>query len=261
MMICKTREFPAVPLPNTQPRLFVDAALTAGGEVRLDGAQAHYVRRVMRLGPGDGVVLFNGRDGEWSADVEGCGRNRCSVVVGRRLRPQAAENGPWLAFAPVKKAGTDFLVEKATELGVTRLLPTITRRTNAVRVNVDRLRAHAIEASEQCGRLTVPEIGVPATLAQLVSDWPTDRPLVVMDERGGGRPIADVLAGLKGDGGPTPACGFLSGPEGGFERGELDDLRKLDFVIAVGLGSRILRAETAALAALACWQALIGERP
>ncbi|MFQ5764977.1 MAG: 16S rRNA (uracil(1498)-N(3))-methyltransferase [Rhodospirillales bacterium] len=248
--------------PNTQPRLFVDAALTAEGRLRLDGVQAHYVNHVMRLGAGDGVVLFNGRDGEWSADIEALGKNRCSVVIGRRLRPQEAEHGPWLAFAPIKKAGTDFLVEKATELGASRLLPTITRRTNSARVNLNRLHAHAVEASEQCGRLTVPEIEAPAALERLASGWPADRRLLVLDESGEGQPIADVLADLKGGGSdPPPSCGFLSGPEGGFDPGELDALRKLDFVNAVGLGSRILRAETAALAALACWQALIGDRP
>jgi 16S rRNA (uracil1498-N3)-methyltransferase len=135
-----------------------------------------------------------------------------------------------------------------------------TARTNSARVNPDRMRARAIEASEQCGRLTVPEIDLPETLQRLVDEWPATRRLLVLDESGAGQPIAQVLEDLRGgDGGISPECGFLSGPEGGFEASELEALRKLDFVTGVGLGRRILRAETAAMSALACWQAILGE--
>ncbi len=246
--------------PKPKARLFVDAPLTAESRLELDDAQTHYLGHVMRFDAGDGVILFNGRDGEWSAVVEGFGKNRCSLSLNRQIRRQAEASGPWLAFAPLKKTPTDFLVEKATELGVSRLCPVFTGRTNSARINLDRMRKHAIEAAELSERLTVPEIAQPETLEQFAAGWPKDRLLLMLDESGGGRPIAEVLTELSAEGGANPeACGFLSGPEGGFDGGERDALVTLDFVTAVGLGPRILRAETAALAALACWQALLGD--
>lgn len=240
-------------------RLFVPDPLAAAARVVLSRGQAHYLGRVMRLHAGDGVVLFNGRDGEWSAEIETLKKDRCQAAVRRQKCRQAAEEGPWLVFAPIKKVGTDLIVEKATELGASRLIPVFTRNTNAARVNRDRLRARAIEAAEQCQRLTVPEVTESMTLRELIDGWPKGRRLLVLDETGGGTPIADVLAGLRGnDRGATVPCGFLSGPEGGFDLSELDALRKLDFVTTVGLGPRVLRAETATLSALACWQALLG---
>ncbi|MDA1089453.1 MAG: 16S rRNA (uracil(1498)-N(3))-methyltransferase [Proteobacteria bacterium] len=245
---------------NTSPRLFVDAALAPESALVLDAPQAHYLGQVMRLRAGDGVRLFNGRDGEWSAVIENLKKNRCLVTVNRLLRPHGAEFGPWLAFAPLKKTQTGFIVEKATELGASRLCPVITSRTNSARVNSDRMLARAIEASEQCERLSVPEIDAPETLERLMAEWPRGRRLLVLDETGAGQPIAQVLEDLRGGvGGISPDCGFLSGPEGGFEASELDALRKLDFVVGVGLGARVLRAETAAMSALACWQAILGE--
>lgn len=239
-------------------RLFVPDRLTAAARVALSRGQAHYLGHVMRLDVGDGVLLFNGRDGEWSAEVETVKKNQCQVVVLHQVRGQAAEQGPWLAFAPIKKAGTDLIVEKATELGASRLCPVFTRNTNAARVNCDRLRARAIEAAEQCQRLTVPEVAEPVTLRELTDCWPKQRRLLVLDETGAGAPIAEVLKGLRSNvRDATQPCGFLSGPEGGFDASELDALRKLDFVTTVGLGPRVLRAETATLSALACWQALV----
>ena len=244
---------------KTNNRLFVDAGLAAGSRLELSQDQAHYLGQVMRLGRGDGVVLFNGRDGEWSASIENISKNRCGVTVARALRPQMLESGPWLAFSPLKKTRTDFIVEKATELGVSRLCPVLTRRTNSTRINLNRMQVHAIEAAEQCERVTVPEIAGTETLDGLMAGWPVDRSLLFLDESGSGRPIAEVLDELRNKGGDAPApSGFLIGPEGGFEEGELDALCKLDFVTAVDLGPRILRAETAALAALACWQAFFG---
>lgn len=241
------------------PRLFVEPGLGPETRLALDSSQAHYLGHVMRLKAGDGVVLFNGRDGEWSAVIETIGKNNCPVTTGKRLRPQETEPGPWLAFAPVKKSQTDFIVEKAVELGVSRLCPVFTRNTNSTRVNLDRMRANAIEASEQCRRLTVPVLDEPVTLERLMADWPLGRRLLVLDETGAGQPIAAALAGLrKGPDGISHECGFLTGPEGGFDAAELDALRKLDFVIGVGLGPRVLRAETAAIAALSCWQAFLG---
>lgn len=244
----------------TTPRLFVDAGLGPESSLALDPGQAHYLGHVMRLRAGDGVRLFNGRDGEWSAVIENFGKHSCSVNIDGLLRPQNPEPGPWLAFAPVKKTQTGFIIEKATELGVSRLCPVFTSRTNSARIKSGRMRARVIEASEQCGRLTVPDIAEPKTLDRLMDEWPSGRRLLVLDESGAGQPIAAVLAGLHGNGDTGPEnCGFLAGPEGGFEASELDGLRKLDFVTGVGLGWRILRAETAALAALACWQAILGD--
>ena len=238
-------------------RLFVDADLSDRGGVMLGRDQARYLGQVMRLGPDDGVSLFNGRDGEWLARVVSLGRNAGALDMVERTRPQAPEPDLWLAFAPVKKTGTDFIVEKATELGASRLLPVLTRRTNVARVKTDRLRANAIEAAEQCERLTVPEVAEPVSLDRLLDAWPADRPLVVADERGGGVPVAKALAALADDG--VPPHGLLIGPEGGFEAAELDRLAALPFAVRVGLGPRILRAETAAVALLACWQAILGD--
>ncbi len=237
-------------------RLFVDASLAAGSPVELGPDQIHYLRNVMRFRAGDGVALFNGKHGEWSVAIGDLGKNRSVVTPERLLRKQMPEPGPWLVFSPLKKARTDFLVEKATELGVSRLCPVITRHTQSARINRDRMKANAIEAAEQSERLTVPEIAEPETLEKLTAGWPSTRRLMVLDETGGGRPIVQVLSDLRdGNGADTVESGFISGPEGGFDAGELDALRKLDFVTAVDLGPRTLRAETAALAALACWQA------
>jgi 16S rRNA (uracil1498-N3)-methyltransferase len=244
---------------NSNPRLFVEAALVAGADFLLSPSQAHYLSHVMRLTAGDGIILFNGRDGEWSSVVETPGKKKCSVIVEDQVRAQEDEPGPWLAFAPVKKARTDFIVEKATELGASRLCPVFTRHTNSARVNIERMRANAIEASEQCRRLTVPDIAQPEALVKLTNDWPKDRRLFVLDESGAGLPIAEGLEDLRSSsGGLSQDCGFLTGPEGGFDAGELDGLGKLDFVTRLDLGPQILRAETAALAAMACWQAIVG---
>ena len=244
---------------NPKIRLFVPDRLSAAAGVALSPGQAHYLGHVMRRAAGDGVLLFNGRDGEWSAEIETLKKGRCRAVARRQVRGQEAEQGPWLAFAPIKKAGTDLIVEKATELGASRLCPVFTRNTNVARVNRDRLQARAIEAAEQCQRLTVPEVAAPMTLRELTDGWPKKRRLLVLDETGAGTAIAVVLMGLRGDDrNAFQPCGFLSGPEGGFDAGELDALRKLDFVTTVGLGPRVLRAETATLSALACWQALLG---
>lgn len=246
-------------LSNKSLRLFVEAALVPGVDFILAPSQAHYLLHVMRLAAGDGVFLFNGRDGEWSGVVENPGKKKCSVRVESQVRAQADEPGPWLAFAPVKKARTDFIVEKATELGTSRLCPVFTRNTNSARVNIERMRANAIEASEQCQRLTVPEIAQPLALEELKNGWPKERRLFVLDESGAGQPIAEALEDLRsGSGSLSQDCGFLIGPEGGFDAGELDALGKLDFVIGLDLGLQILRAETAALAAMACWQAIVG---
>ncbi len=236
-------------------RLFVEVPLAAGASVELSAPQAHYLGHVMRLGADDVLLVFNGRDGEWGARIEAASRGRSTLVAEALNRPQVAETGPWLLFAPLKKTAVDFIAEKATELGASRLWPVFTRHTDAVRVNTARLGARAVEAAEQCRRLTIPEVPAPVPLKDLPRLWPAERPLVVLDERGRGRPIAEVLRSLAG----TPPPGFLVGPEGGFAATELDALAPLAFVRGASLGPRILRAETAAIAALVCWQALVGD--
>lgn len=240
---------------RAKTRLFVDAALAEGAALDLSPDHARYLGSVLRMAPGDDVVLFNGRDGEWRARIGTLKKGRGDLVVAERLREQAAESGPWLAFAPLKKTPMDFIVEKATELGIERLLPVVSEHTQSARVNGERLTANAREAAEQCGRLTVPTVADAVPLARLLADWPAQRRLLAMDETGAGVPIAETLGDLA----CGAALGVLVGPEGGFAASELDALSKLPFVIRVGLGPRILRAETAALAALACLQAWSGD--
>lgn len=240
-------------------RLFVANELAAQTSVELESAQVHYLAHVMRLKPGAEVHLFNGRDGEWRGAIAGLGRGRCTVVAREQTRAQRAEPDLWLLFAPLKKARTDYLAEKATEIGASLLWPVFTRRTQAERVNLDRLRAHAIEAAEQSERLSLPELRAPAKLMDILADWPADRRLLFCDESGAGRPIAEAIGGQNDQHFPARKWAVLIGPEGGFARDELDALHKLPFVIAAGLGPRILRADTAALAALVAIQALVGD--
>jgi 16S rRNA (uracil1498-N3)-methyltransferase len=239
-------------------RLMVTAALAPAAEVTLAPAQAHYLCHVLRLGPGASVRVFNGRDGEWAAAIARADRGGVHLRLLDQTRAQDAVDGPWLAFAPLKKDSQDFLVTKATELGAARLVPVFTRLTATARVNAARLRAHAIEAAEQCGRLELPQIEPATPLAERLAAWPPTRRLWVADPGPGGQPIAAALA--RAAGGPTVPPGFLVGPEGGLAADELDALARLPFAARVHLGPRILRAETAALACLAVWQALAGAR-
>jgi 16S rRNA (uracil1498-N3)-methyltransferase len=239
-------------------RLFVDADLAAGIDAPLAAAQVHYLRHVMRRPDGAPLLLFNGRDGEWRATLESRGKKVAVARVGERTREQVRESDVWLCFAPVKRARIDYIAEKATELGAALLQPVFTHHTAVERVNVERLRANAIEAAEQTERLTVPEVRPPIALTRLLVDWPAERRLLMCDETGGGPPIAATLAGLDRDARSAPWA-IVIGPEGGFAEAELAALRGLKHVTAVGLGPRILRADTAALAALACWQAVLGD--
>jgi len=239
-------------------RLFVEADLAAGIEAPLGKAQVHYLRHVMRRPDGAPLRLFNGRDGEWQAMLSGRGKKSAVAEVGERTRPQVVEPDVWLCFAPVKRARIDYIAEKATELGASVLQPVLTRHTAVERVNVERLRANAIEAAEQTERLSVPDVRKPVDLARLLADWPDGRRLLLCDETGGGPPIAEVLGGLD-DAARAAPWAIVVGPEGGFAEEELTALRRIRDVMAVGLGPRILRADTAALAALACWQALVGD--
>lgn len=236
-------------------RLFVNDALAAGAAVVLERDRAHYLGHVLRLAPGAPVALFNGHDGEWSARIASLGRNGVELAVEARLRPQSAGPDLWLVFAPVKRAPLDFLVQKATELGVSALIPAITRRTVVERVRRERMVANAVEAAEQCERLTVPRVEESQALSRILDRWPPGRRILLCAEAGEAAPLAETLAKAS----PGEGWAVLTGPEGGFDETELDGLRKLPFVTAVGLGPRILRADTAALAALACWQSMLGD--
>jgi 16S rRNA (uracil1498-N3)-methyltransferase len=235
-------------------RLFVTSPLAEGAAVELGPEQAHYLRNVMRLGDGDAVALFNGSDGEFRARIQRLGKRTARLLVEERLRAQQAEADLWLVFAPIKRARIDYLVEKATELGASALVPVITRHTHVERLNLDRLRAHAIEAAEQSERLTVPRIEEPRALDEVLAAWDASRRIMLCDESGTAPPASVALANQN-----AAAWAVLIGPEGGFAETELDALRKLPFVSPVSLGPRILRADTAALAGLAVLQTLRGE--
>lgn len=239
----------------TEPRLHVDADLRAGAAVELAKDQAHYLRNVMRLGAGAAVKLFNGRDGEWRAAVGEVSKNRMILAVGERFRPQAAEPDLWLLFAPIKGRRVDAIAEKASELGCAEIRPVTTERTVVSRVNVERLQANAVEAAEQCERLTLPLVRAPEPLGEVIAAWPAGRRLLYADERAGARPIAQALAAEK----PGGCWAVLIGPEGGFAPAEQERVRALPQALPVSLGPRLLRADTACFAALALWQAHLGD--
>jgi 16S rRNA (uracil1498-N3)-methyltransferase len=240
--------------PKPAARLFVDADLGAGQSLALSADHAHYLRNVLRLKEGDTIAVFNGRDGELLASVESFGRNKASVAVLSQSRAQTPESDLWLVFAPIKRARIDFLAEKATELGVSALLPVMTQHTMVDRVNLERLRANAIEAAEQSERLTVPVIHEVQPLERLIAAWNPARRLMLCDETRTAPPAALALARES-----AASWAVLVGLEGGFAERELDALKKLPFVCAVSLGPRVLRADTAALAGLAVLQAVRGD--
>ena len=238
-------------------RLYVDTPLAAGVVVDASEAQAHYLLNVTRVAVGASVLLFNGRDGEWRAVISVPAKRRVQFTVSEQSRPQKPEPDLWVAFAPVKRM--DYIAEKTAELGVAALLPVFTQHTAVTRINVTRLQANATEAAEQCERLTVPTVHEAVSFDKLLATWPTSRKLYYLDETGGGMPIAEALLAARAADGRIKPAGFLTGPEGGFAQSELDALKQLSFAEPIGLGPRILRAETAALAAVACWQALLGD--
>ena len=243
-------------------RLYVEDTLAEGQALELGPDRAHFLRSVLRLKPGARLAVFNGADGEWQAQIETLGKKQAGLSVLEQTRPPQPEPDLWLAFAPIKRGPIDFLVEKATELGVSVLQPVLTKRTNVARVNLDRLVAHTREAAEQCERLSLPAVREPLGLGQFIAGWPPERRLLVCAEFGKARPIAQVLRDLLEAAGPVagpPPLGIMTGPEGGYDQSELDALKNLPFVTPVGLGPRLLRADTAAIAALATCQALCGD--
>jgi len=233
-------------------RLYVDQPLGAGQAVAVNADQANYLFNVMRLGKGAPVALFNGRDGEWLALVEQAGKRGGILICDRQTAPLRLPPDLWLIFAPIKKARTDFIVEKAVELGAARILPVQTRHTNSERIRQDRLQAHALEAAEQCGATFVPEVADLISLDKLLASFPADRKLLWCDEAMVGQ--APALSGARGQ-----AWAILIGPEGGFSADEQARLRALPQVVPLALGPRILRADTAAVAALTLWQAALGD--
>jgi 16S rRNA (uracil1498-N3)-methyltransferase len=236
-------------------RLYIPQGLAAGLAAELDSAQAHRLRHVLRLGPGAAVAGFNARDGEWLCRLGELGRGRLALTPAELLRAPEPEPDLWLLFAPIRRTRLDWLIEKASELGVAALVPVWTVRTQPERLNPERLLALAIAACEQSERLSVPAIRHPEPLDQVLAAWPAGRHLVLCDESGAGPPIAEALAGF-----PRQAqAALFVGPEGGFTDRELDALGKLPIVTRVGLGPLVLRAETAALAALAVFQAIAGD--
>ncbi len=240
---------PAWP-PASAPRLFVDTALAEGATVPLDRAQANYLLAVLRLKAGAIVRLFDDRTGEWAATLDVAGRRDARLVVARHLGPREDVPDLWLLVAPIKRARIDWVAEKACELGVARLVPVLTRRTVVDRLNPQRLRAHMIEAAEQCGRTALPELAEAAKLDALLAAWPADRALIFADEAGGVS-LGDVAR-------PGPAA-ILIGPEGGFAAEERAAIRATPGAAGVTLGPRVLRADTAAAAAVAVWMAAAGD--
>ncbi len=233
-------------------RLYVDQALGAGQPVALNADQANYLFNVMRLARGAALLLFNGRDGEWRATVAEAGKRGGILLCDAQTAPLRLPPDLWLIFAPIKKARTDFIVEKAVELGAARIVPVQTRHTNSERIRQDRLQAHAIEAAEQCGATFVPDVADLMPLDRLLTTFPADRKLLWCDEAMVGQ--APALSGPRGD-----KWAILIGPEGGFSPDEQTRLRALPQVVPLALGPRILRADTAAVAALTLWQDSLGD--
>lgn len=245
---------PATPAwpPESAPRLFVTTTLLQGARVPIEGNQAHYLLNVMRLKVDDGVLLFDGHSGEWYATVHEARKRDALLVVEKQTKPPETVPDFWLCAAPIKKARMEWLMEKATELGVAEIHPVLTRRSVVDKINPDRLTSQMVEAAEQCGRTSLPRLHVAKSFKQFIADFPTDRTLFFADEEGGA-PLAQAIALNPG------AAALLIGPEGGFDNVERDSVNQHSRTVPVSLGPRILRAETAAIAATSVWMALAGQ--
>jgi len=241
-------------MPSKLPRLFVKSLLGRDAEIALTPEQAHYLGNVLRLKPGDHVLLFNGADGEWCTRLTALGKKTGAATPEHQTRPQEAGPDLHYLFAPIKRARLDYMAQKATEMGVSVLQPVITRRTVAERVNTERLQANAIEAAEQCGILRIPEVRAPQKLDGLLRQWDKARLLIFADEAA---PTASPLEALAGQ--SARPLAVLIGPEGGFEPEERAHLLQQTYVIPLSLGSRVMRADTAAVACLALVNAVLGD--
>ena len=235
-------------------RLYVAADLASGVTVACSSEQANYLVNVLRLTDGDGLLVFNGRDGEWQARIARRGRRDVALQVADQVRPQQAGPDVHYLFAPLKHARLDYMVQKATEMGASRLAPVLTQRTNVARVNLDRMRANAIEAAEQCGILCIPEVTEPRRLEPVLAEWDPARRLIFCDE---GAATRDPIAALRAI--PPGPLAVLIGPEGGFAPSEREMLLARSFVVPIALGPRIMRADTAAVAALALVNSVLGD--
>ena len=239
-------------------RLYVDCALNEGGVVTLDKDQSRYLVSVMRVKTGAQVALFNGCDGEWQASVSEANKKAVCLTILSQSRVQEKEPDLWLAFAPIKKGRLDFMVQKATEMGALHLIPMMTQYTNVDRLKIERLRANALEAAEQCDRLQVPSVSDLTKLEQVLKQWPDDRMIMFCDEDLSGRSALEALAAAD-DKENTKPWGILIGPEGGFSPKEREVIKAHKNCVVVSLGPRILRADTAAIAALSLWQTALGD--
>lgn len=237
-----------------QIRIYTQNQLDKNQLIELSPEQSHYLCNVMRQKAGEELSLFNGVDGQWSGEIISISKKNCSVQLKIQTKPQKSEPDIWLCFAPVKNSPINNLVQKATELGVSKLIPVYTQRTVISRVNTDRLNLIAIEAAEQSHRLNLPEIAEPVKLANLLNNWPEDRGLIVCDESGGGISFASALKSPKYD-----KYAILIGPEGGFSQSEFELMKKKPYIVGVSMGPRILRADTAAIVALACYMNILGD--
>ncbi len=241
-------------MDQASQRLFIDQPLVADAEIVCTPAQANYLGNVLRLGSGAQILVFNGIDGEWLAEIVEVRKGRCRLSVVMQMRPQIEGPDIHYLFAPLKRGRLDYMVQKATELGVAALRPIMTKRTVASRVNLERMRANTIEAAEQCGVLRVPEIAEPDRLDPMLAGWDPERLLIYCDEAA---PVASPIAALGDmDAGPLAV---LCGPEGGFDEEERAQLSKQTFVRSISLGPRVMRADTAAVAALALVNAVLGD--
>ena len=246
--------------PHTWPRLYTQEKLSTGASFALEGDQSHYLTNVLRAEAGDSLRLFNGIDGEWRGIITEAARSKkksAIISVSEQLREQSEEPDLWLCCAPIKRAHFDFMIMKATELGARAIQPILTSRTQIRDVNEERLRAIAIEAAEQSERMTIPEIRAPLMLEKLIKQWPTKRLPILCAEFGDAQPVAQALSGALCH--ARPSVAILTGPEGGFTQDEMDLMKAMPEILSVRLGPRILRADTAAIAAMSCWQALSGD--
>ncbi len=238
----------------TSQRLFVEPALTSGTTIECTPHQANYLRAVMRMEAGAKLLVFNGRDGEWRAELRPVGKRAAALAISEQLRPQPPAQNVWYVFAPLKRSRLDYMVQKAVEMGASRLVPVLTQHTVAERVNTDRMRANVVEAAEQCGVLALAGVDEPVKLANLLATWQPDRTLIFCDEGAAHANPITVLGSLA----PGPLA-VLIGPEGGFSQTERETISRKPYAHALSLGPRIMRADTAAVAALAIVNAVLGD--